>query len=544
MSKFTEAVKNRWTKIRIFCGVHFVTLTLSLGFAVILAALGLGSYAYWLYRQPKFHDLTVELGTESIRIDAFLTEYASPRHVSFVSDVTTVDLGKVGATELTLKNWRQEQTVTLTVQDTTPPQVTFLEKRTEHTDYVPDPKDFVEQVTDLSETRVMFEKPVTIPGNYADQTFTVVVKDASGNEVRQDCTLELEWMKDSYQLELGTPLTAEELLYCPEKDLELIAPEELEAINEGGVGEYTVTSATAAKTMTCAVTVADTTGPVLEVQDLSTYVGRAVPVEKFVVSATDFSGDVELILLTDPNWYEEGQHDVEIKATDIWGNTTVVTANVAVSRDLIPPSIGGIGTALSVAKHSTPDYLSGVYAIDAVDGSCEVTVDASGVNVDAAGTYYAVYHAKDKSNNMATAKRKVVVAHDAEDTRALADRIAAGLGSDPEALRDYVRSNIGYNHNWGGDDPVWYGFTTWGGNCYVHALCLRELLTRKGYTTQLIWTTNKTHYWLLINLNGTWRHIDPTPSSLHSRYSLMTDDQRVSTLSGRDWDRSAWPACE
>ena len=70
-------------------------------------------------------------------------------------------------------------------------EVTFLEKRTEHTDYVPDPKDFVEQVTDLSETRVMFEKPVTIPGDYADQTFTVVVKDASGNEVRQDCTLEL-----------------------------------------------------------------------------------------------------------------------------------------------------------------------------------------------------------------------------------------------------------------------------------------------------------------------------------------------------------------
>ena len=51
-------------------------------------------------------------------------------------------------------------------------------------------------------------------------------------------------------------------------------------------------------------------------------------------------------------------------------------------------------------------------------------------------------------------------------------------------------------------------------------------------------------YWLLINLGGTWRHIDPTPSSVHSIYSLMTDAQRKSTLSGRDWDRSGWPVCE
>ena len=48
---------------------------------------------------------------------------------------------------------------------------------------------------------------------------------------------------------------------------------------------------------------------------------------------------------------------------------------------------------------------------------------------------------------------------------------------------------------------------------------------------------------LLINLGGSWYHIDPTPSRVHSRYSLMTDEQRYSTLSGRDWDRSKWPSC-
>ena len=148
---------------------------------------------------------------------------------------------------------------------------------------------------------------------------------------------------------------------------------------------------------------------------------------------------------------------------------------------------------------------------------------------------------------MATAKRKVVVEHDKEDTNALVKSIAAGLGSDPEALRNYVRSRISYNTNWGGDDPVWYGFTNRVGNCYVHALCLQALFNEKGIQSQLIWVTDHSHYWLLVNIGGAWKHIDPTPSSLHGRYSLMNDAQRYETLvsngRNRDWDRSLWPAC-
>ena len=81
------------------------------------------------------------------------------------------------------------------------------------------------------------------------------------------------------------------------------------------------------------------------------------------------------------------------------------------------------------------------------------------------------------------------------------------------------------------------------GNCYVHALCLQALFNEKGISSQLIWVTDKSHYWLLVNIGGTWKHIDPTPSSLHGRYSLMSDAQRYETLSGRDWDRTKWPEC-
>jgi transglutaminase-like putative cysteine protease len=154
------------------------------------------------------------------------------------------------------------------------------------------------------------------------------------------------------------------------------------------------------------------------------------------------------------------------------------------------------------------------------------------------------YSAVDKSGNKATARRKVVVQHDKEDTKALVRDIAAGLSNDPEAIRDYVRKTIKYSSDWGGDDPVWYGFKNKKGNCYVHALCLQELLEAKGWATKLIWVTDKSHYWNLVKIGGVWKHIDATPGTRHTKYSLMNDEQRLETLSGRTWDTSKWPACE
>ena len=131
-----------------------------------------------------------------------------------------------------------------------------------------------------------------------------------------------------------------------------------------------------------------------------------------------------------------------------------------------------------------------------------------------------------------------------EDTAAMVREIADSLGNDPEEIRDYVRSSIRYNHDWGGEDPIWYGFTTRTGNCYVHAQCLKAIFDLKGIESQFIWVVDKSHYWLQVKIDGAWKHIDPTPGPSHSKYSLMSDAQRLSTLSGRKWDTSLWPACE
>ena len=75
------------------------------------------------------------------------------------------------------------------------------------------------------------------------------------------------------------------------------------------------------------------------------------------------------------------------------------------------------------------------------------------------------------------------------------------------------------------------------------------LLEAKGYETNLIWVTDKSHYWLQVNLDGVWKHIDATPGVRHTKYSLMNDFERYETLyiaeekRQRDWDRTKWPAC-
>lgn len=512
------------------------------GAALLLIGAALSGYTLWRYLQPDFQDVTIELGVPSLGVEDFATEYASLGDCWFAGDVSTLDIGKAGIYPVTLRQGSREQTVLLTVVDTTPPAVAFLETLRKESDYEPRAEDFVESCYDLSGVTVAFEKEPEETGDLSDRSFTVVVTDGNGNAVRKECTLTYAWLKESVRHEFGTPLTKADVLLDPERDSALVGQTFLDLINSVGVGEYWIPSCSGSAKRQCHVIVEDTKGPALELQTVSVYIGNTAEKEDFIVSVEDPSGVKEVRLVTEPDYTLQGAQTLVFEAEDPWGNVTTQETTLYIVTDLEPPVISGLYT-LAIPKNGTGNYLKGVAATDKVDGACDIRYDASGVDTTKAGYYYVTYYATDKSGNTATARRKVEVLHDAADTQALVNQIAATQSSDPEALRDYVRSTIYYTSSWGGDDPVWYGFKEKNGNCYVHALCLNSLLRYHGYNTKLIWTTCRTHYWLLIELNGVWRHIDPTPSRLHGRYSLMTDDQRYETLKGRDWDRSAWPTC-
>lgn len=522
--------------------VNLMLLILALA---LLMAVGALTAAAWYERQPKFHDVTVELGTPSIGIDLFLTEYGNVRKAVFLSDVSTLDIGRVGQTPLTLQQSTCVQTVMLRVVDTTPPTAKFRDTVTVRPDYVPDPMDFISSMEDLDTPEASFAAPVTLSEDLSDTRCTVVVKDPSGNSVSHDCTIHVEWIRPEVTLELGDTLTAADVLYCPELTERFLPQGALEEVSGSFAGQYRITPQGTASTDICTVTVTDTTGPALELRNVQALLNQEKTLEDFVVSATDLSGEVTLELLTEIDTSAYGRQEVTVRATDIYGNVTEKTATLAVAKDLNPPQISGASEALTVEKHSSPDFLEGVTAVDPEDGQVEVTCDAGAVDLDTAGTYYVTYTASDSYFNTRTVKRKVQVAHDQEDTDALVKEIADTLENDPEKIRDFVRNKVGYSHSWGSTDPVWYGFKNWIGNCYVHAACLHALLQAKGMNSQIIGTTCKTHYWVIVEIeDGVWRHIDATPSEPHTKYSLMTDQQRIWTLGGRKWDTTQFPACE
>ncbi len=516
------------------------------GTALLLAgSVFAAGFLAWRSSLPKFQDVTIELGQPLPEASAFLTQYGDPAEASFVTGSAELDLTKPGSQQVKLIHDVTCETVTLHIVDTTAPTLT-LKDLVRDIQYAPVPEDFVAESFDLSEITFSFAQPIPTPENYGSTTVEVVATDASGNSTTVAATLSYVWMKDAFTLEYGDTLEKSDLLMNPEKDAGLLDQARIDEINAGGVGEYTVTSSDQGQTCVCKVTVADTTPPTLELRDVEVYVrSPKVKLEDFLVASQDISGEVTVRLLTEPEMDKVSVQVIQVEAKDIYGNTTVGEAKLNVIADTVSPKFSGVGP-LSVEKHSTPDYSKGVSAHDDRDGEVSFSYDASRVDTSKAGTYYVTYTARDLSGNTGTYRRKVVVNHDAEDTAALVASVAQKCGSGVEEIRNYVRSSIGYSTNWGGDDPVWYGFKNKSGNCYVHALCLKAILDYRGYSTRLIWVTDKSHYWVMVDMGGYWRHVDATPGSRHSKYSLMTDEQRFETLQagipgGRDWDRDKWP---
>ena len=526
--KNSEKVKKRKKKVIIIILICLIILII----AVI-------SFFVYKMLSRKFKDVTLELGIEELKVQDFVTDESFAKDAKFLTDISTIDLKQIGTYEIELQYKDEKQKVKLTISDTTAPTVEFqdLEK---YIDYQINPEDFIKSKSDLSEMTVSLASPVQI-SDYGTYDVTVNVKDKYDNLTSKTCKLDITWVKENYVLEYGTTLTKDMLLYNPEKDSNTISDEDMNTINSSVPGEYDIKSSLDGKEKNIHIIIQDTTPPTLELKEVTIYDDESVDTkDPFIVSAEDASGEVTTTLKTQIDNSIVGTQDVVIEAVDKYGNKTEQTTKLNRIKDTEGPVFSGVSN-LSVSKNASIDYYSGVTARDAKEGKKDFTVNSSSVDTSKAGTYYAVYTSSDSKGNTTTYKRKVTVKHDSTDVTSLVKEISAQCGNGVEEIRDFVRKKITYGHSYGDGDPVWYGFTNWTGNCYVHALCFQALLRDKGYETQLIWTTDKSHYWNIVKINGSWKHMDSTPDRNHRKISIMNDEQRLSTLSGRTWDRSAWP---
>ncbi len=496
--------------------------------------------------QSPFHAVTVELGTEQVRQESFYTDRVLPEKVRFETNLQELDLSAVKEYEICISYDGKLHYVPLKVVDTTAPKVQFRDLFVYPGEMVR-AEDFVSSVEDYSQVSISFKKS---PMGERDQTVLLVVRDAAGNWIQQDCTLRYAWLRPTVVLELGEAVEPGMFLYDPDGDD--LTEQQLEEIAAFGVGEHTVTSQRSGQTLTCRVHVQDTMGPVLETQNVELVKGETVTLESFVLSSWDPSGidKMEFLSLPDPSVL--GIQPVEIAAVDTMGNRTAVQLQLTVLPDGQVPVFAGVEDLL-VHKNETVDFTAGVVALDAQDGILTFTVDPQTVDLTKPGTYFISYRASDADGNVTQFKRRVTVRPDAEDLADLVAEIAESLPNDVIEIRDYIRESIRYDSTWGGEDPCWYGFTQKKGNCYVHALCMQEILKYKGWESQLIWVTGPdgyefSHYWLIVKVDGVWKHVDGTPTDGHdSYYDLMSDAQRYETLVKdgifRDWDRTQWPVC-
>ena len=122
--------------------------------AVALAVLiGCGCYNYRLSLNPKFHDVTIELGQPLPEISEFLTEYGNAAKAKLLTE--KVYLNTVGIHELTFSHGSKVETVKLIIKDTTAPKVEFRDVEVSVRDTVT-PEDFVVSVEEESSYTVYF----------------------------------------------------------------------------------------------------------------------------------------------------------------------------------------------------------------------------------------------------------------------------------------------------------------------------------------------------------------------------------------------------
>lgn len=503
---------------------------------LLVVIIGVAGYLAYLRFSPKFQDVNIELGTESVTLDQFLKDSQYKEKASFVTDISTIDFSKAGSYTVELMWDGITQTVNLNIVDTVAPVVEF-QNLDKYVDYELNADDFIKSKTDLAEMTTSIVNPPEI-NEIGTYQITVEVKDASGNTTTNVCDLNVSRVKKSVTLELGDELEKKDILLNYKEDKDSIKQSDIDKINKEEVGEYEIVSEINGAKETVTIVIKDTKAPDLKLKKVTIYDDEKVDGKNdFIESVKDASEDVKTTLKTKIDYSKIGTQDIVIEAEDKYGNKVEKTTTLTIKKDTDGPVFYGV-SSMSVTKNSSVNFKSGVRAVDARDGSCSFTVDTSKVNLSKAGTYYAKYTAKDKKGNTTTVNRKVTVNHNQEDTNNKFNQFYNSYlaGKSVQGMVSTIKDKIGYNSSWGGDDPVWYGLTNYSGNCYVHALLVQKALNKAGITNKLIYTTNRTHYWNLVNQNGVWRHYDATPAGGHETGPL-TDEQKLnsSAMDGRTW---------
>ncbi len=191
------------------------------------------------------------------------------------------------------------------------------------------------------------------------------------------------------------------------------------------------------RTWTVRVRVADRKAPDLQVHDVNAGLNEEVDAESFVKSCSDPSRFTISISNPDALKYVTGRRQVEITATDEYGNSVTKTAYLTRYNDTIPP--------ISKETPTERTFVTGSgfepQTFEFTEGSAEdyrVEVEDSNLDMNTPGTYQVRYRIWDSSSHMTTFTETITVIPAAEpsaDETPVYDDEAAAPG-EPETYSD------------------------------------------------------------------------------------------------------------
>ncbi len=231
--------------------------------------------------------------------------------------------------------------------------------------------------------------------------------------------------------------------------------------------------------------------------------------------------------------------------------------------DTVAPVIMGVKDK-TFAIGDVVMYLQGVSATDDVDGTVDVTVDKSGVNINKAGTYTVKYTAKDAAGNTTTEEAKftfkVVVADNAtyqDMAKQLMNQLTDASMSQGQKIKkiyDYLYTNVRYTQQrvpggtWqqeaavGLKELLTTGSTN--GNCITSASLCMAMFEAAGaevrYMNNKGTKADSEHAWIMANVGTGWYHVDSTRYIRGGKRFMCTDSQLTAWMNETGFKRYYW----
>ena len=108
------------------------------------------------------------------------------------------------------------------------------------------------------------------------------------------------------------------------------------------------------------------------------------------------------------------------------------------------------------------------------------------------------------------------------------------------AIYNWTLENLTYDGS--ADKSTWIqgatqALATHTGGNYAYYSVTRALLTRMGFDTREVQSTDASHYWVMVQVDGKWYHLDATPDGNPERF-LLTTAQMAQYY---QWDAAGYP---